>query len=775
MKRVFAAIAFFVLTLTVSAQSVPEMLQLADTLYKTNRFLDAVEFYDKISGIDKDNRMARYRLGICYKETLQYEKAKKILLELGTTPGHEYQARSLYYYSNLLRRDQEFKQADSIYSFLIALPDVNPDLVELSRKQKEGCALALRQQKANRGFSITEFEDINSKFHDFGAVINPSNQNVVLATARNRSVAQYEGNQYTGLLPDLVMYQQRRNGRFSSNTNAQNFNDLNSNWGEGSGSFTQDGKSFYFSSCKAQDGSGCQIMVSYLVEGKWTSPEPLNEYVNEPGSENKQPYITDGGDTLFFSSNRPGGLGGSDIWMSLKGLEAESWTPAINMGSVINSPEEEITPYYSSAANCLIFSSDGHVGYGGYDIYLAKGVSFFEPQIYNLGFPFNSTDDDTYFMISDSVGFISTNRVDPRDLNIYSFDIGDEALFLSLLISGESLIDSRIVSRFRDVRSLDLVTFRVEDYQGFEFFEPVAREKPKPDLVAQADTIQVDSIRSVIGEINKDVIAVVTQQTVPQNSPTVSERPDNNRPRVSPQRVREETKSNQPTKQTDKREPIATSQSLETKPRLDDVSYSSIDLAFGKRLNRELINFETIYFNYELSDLRSEAEQALTTLVNQLAGRQYQQISILAYSDWHGGASYNLELSKQRGQAVKDFLLSRGIPEGKLKVLPRGEITNPDDHWFKRIMSRKVELIVHPVHPFRLRTAKSYIVRKDNSTKNLAELLGTSEADLKLWNGITSETVGAGNTIRVYEAVNTNLDYVVSEDDLGLFKEGSGS
>ena len=459
--RILTTICLIFLLLNVQGQqSVPEMIEMADTLYKSHRFLDAVEFYEKISKLDKSNLMAKYRLGICYKETLQYKKAQKELLELGTMPNHEYQARSLYYYANLLRLDEQFKNADSVYSYLIALPDVNPELIALSRKQREGCALALRQKKVNRGFSIKAFDDVNSsKFHDFGAVINPSNQNVVFATTRNSSLSQYEGNQYDGFLPDLVSFEQRRNGKFSSNNNAQKLDNLNSHWAEGSGTFTRDGKTFYYSTCKTEDGSGCHIMVSYLVDGAWTTPEPLNDYINEPGSENKQPFVTGGGDTLFFSSNRPGGLGGSDIWMSLRGLKAESWSPPINMGGVINSPEEEISPYYSSAFNCLLFSSDGHVGYGGYDIYLAKGESFFEPEIYNLGYPFNSTIDDTYFMICDSVGFLSTNRDDHRILNIYSFEIGDEALFLSLLISGESLIDSRIVSRFRDVRSLDLVTF----------------------------------------------------------------------------------------------------------------------------------------------------------------------------------------------------------------------------------------------------------------------------------------------------------------------------
>ncbi len=490
MRRTLTVFVCLFISVTAFCQSVPKLLRLADEHYENGVYNDAIEFYDKIAGIDTSNFFARFRLADCYNKTLQYEEAKTVFLALCNIPNHEYRARSMYSYAGLLKQETRFDEADSIYSFLISVPDAEPYLVELSRKQSEGCQLALRQEKANKGFTITVMEEINSKFHDFGAVINPSNKHVVLATTRNLPGTQYEELQYEGLLPDLVSFESRNNGRFRMSSSNQEFSNLNTKWPEGSGSFTKDGSTFYFSSCQDEEGAACSIMVSYLEDGSWTEPVALNSYINEPGSENKQPAISVTGDTLFFSSNRSGGNGGSDIWMSLKGLEKESWTPAINMGSVINSPENEITPYFSSAFQCLLFASDGHVGYGGYDLYAAKGESFFEPQIYNLGDPFNSTWDDTYFAISDTVGFLSSNREDHEILNVFSFNVNNERLFLSLLISGESLIDARLASKFRDIESLDLVTFRVEDYAGYDLFEPVRPSKPKPKIL-EDNTVEV--------------------------------------------------------------------------------------------------------------------------------------------------------------------------------------------------------------------------------------------------------------------------------------------
>jgi len=415
---------------------------------------------------------------------------------------------------------------------------------------------------------------------------------------------------------------------------------------------------------------------------------------------------------------------------------------------VINSPEEEISPYFSSAFNCLIFSSDGHVGYGGYDIYLAKGESFYEPEIYNLGYPFNSTIDDTYFMICDSVGFLSSNRGEGhRILNIYSFEIGDEALFLSLLISGESLIDSRIASRFRDVRSLDLVTFRVEDYQGYEFFEPVKREKPQPGI------IENDSLSGAIGRPG-----MVASNTGRRNS-------------QGSLGMQGQRRANYVIPNVDDLQSGQSSQTNQV-----NLSNSSINQAFGRTSDIDGIPFETIYFDYNLHDLRPEAKQALSALVNQLDGKKYDQIVILAYSDNIGRETYNFDLSRGRGEAVKNYLEAGGLPGDKLKVLPRGEITKDEDHWFKRILSRKVEIIVQSEDTFEFKIARTYIIRKDNTIENIAGLLGVSVYELKSWNGLKKDSIKAGNTIRVYEKMGKkNIRYLVSEDDVSQFTENPGS
>lgn len=684
--KVYLVLLLTIVSLAVSSQSIPKLVGIADELFEAKRYIDAIEFYQKISGIDKKNYLAKYRLGFCYNKTLRYEEAKKTFIELGTNEPNDYQALALYYYANLLKLESDFEKADSLYSYLVSLPSADGDVIKLSQKQKEGCLLALRQKEVDKGYRITLLEEVNSKFHDFGAVVNPSTKELVFASTRNLPGVQYEGSQFDGVLPDLVAYEKRSNDKWRFSNLKKDFSSLNTKWSEGSGSFTQDGETFYFSSCRGENGSDCGIMVSYLVDEKWTEPVLLNEYINEPGSENKQPTISYTGDTLFFSSDRAGGIGASDIWMSLKGLDLESWTPAINMGDVINSTENDITPYYSSAFGCLLFASNGHVGYGGYDLYAAKGESFFEPEVYNLGYPFNSTLDDTYFAISDTVGFLSSNREDQRNLNLYSFGLSNERLFLSLLISGESLIDSRIVSRYRDVRSLDLVTFRVEDYQGYELFDPVKRDKPKPSILAK------ESERS-----SADSLALIASQMS---------------------------------------------------------SYQ-----------HQRTPFETIYFGFGHVMLRPEAKQAMDDLIAQLADQPYSSISVLAYTDQLGADAFNVDLSSKRGLAVKAYLAIKGIPLDKINVFARGEL-NPEtgeDHLYRRIFSRKVELVVESDAPIQLAAADSYILKNEHTVDDLASKLGVSSQDLIRWNGLKDVKIPAASTLRMFGIPNPPTSILIEE------------
>lgn len=701
---------------TLIAQSIPKILKLGDEQFENNRYLEAIPYYEKVYAVGKTNYYAGYQLGVCYEQTLQFEKAMDIFKVISQQPGQEYQTRSIYKYATLNKRESNFDLADSIYLELAKMSNVTPELLKLANRQREGCLLAKREQEQNRKFEVELIKKLNSNFHDYGATENPANGNLVFATSRNLSGEQYQGSQYSGLLPDMMMFQLKENGNYTNVSGKQRFDKLNTKWSEGSGVFNSTGDKFYYTSCENDQGNGgCKIKFSQLMDDKWSDPVVLNEFINESNSENKHPSLSVTGDTLFFSSDRPGGQGGSDIWMSLRGDEGESWLPAINMGKVINTPENEITPYYSSPHQSLMFSSNGHVGYGGYDIYGAKGNSFFTPDLFNIGFPFNSTWDDTYFFIGDSIGYLSSNKANKEVLDLYKFSVPDEKLFLSLLFAGELMVDGQIMSKYRDLGAIDLVTFRAEDYEGYALFQPVVVKKKDLRKLFNSSAVEGGTIASNLESVRAE--------------------------RSAKSRTRNEAMAVAiPEKQ------------VITK------SYESAD------------EIERLYFDYGDFRLRESSKVALDNLSQVLQNQSYTRVNLLSYSDYLGPEQGNIALSKKRGNAAKDYLVSLGIPEDKIEVLARGELRSDEqrDHWFRRVMDRRVELHVEGVSPKDLAVAKNVVLRKPLSLDMIATQLNLEPAELYEWNGQSQEVMSPGTSVRLYIPATQKLDskYFITEENI---------
>ncbi len=184
------------------------------------------------------------------------------------------------------------------------------------------------------------------------------------------------------------------------------------------GSFAPDAKRFYFTLCDASSKlvSTCEIHVTKRVGSKWSAPTRLRDYINEAGSTTTQPWVIhkEGKEILYFVSNRKGGKGGMDIWYTSRDLNSGDidFTYPINLGKQVNSIGDELTPFYDDVKGELYFSSNGHVGLGGWDIFKVSGLEKKWEQAENLGSPINSSADDFYYVLKPSRtgGFLISNR-----------------------------------------------------------------------------------------------------------------------------------------------------------------------------------------------------------------------------------------------------------------------------------------------------------------------------------------------------------------------------
>lgn len=176
-------------------------------------------------------------------------------------------------------------------------------------------------------------------------------------------------------------------------------NPLNTPFNEGAQTLSSDGHYMYFTACSRPGGAGsCDIYFSALNEGKWTMPVNIGSPVNTTSWES-QPSVTADGKMLFFSSNRPGGLGGKDLWYTIK-LDKSGWSDPVNCGRAINTEGDEMSPFIHFDGHTLYFASNGRTGMGGFDIYFSKMMNdstWTEPV--NLGYPINTYNDETGLVI----------------------------------------------------------------------------------------------------------------------------------------------------------------------------------------------------------------------------------------------------------------------------------------------------------------------------------------------------------------------------------------
>lgn len=200
---------------------------------------------------------------------------------------------------------------------------------------------------------------------------------------------------------------------------------LNTILNEGAQTISPDGSYMFFTACNRPDGLGnCDLYFSALENGRWSEPFNLGPPVNTNRWEST-PSVSADGKTLFFSSNRPGGYGGKDLWLTRLNSK-NKWTEPENLGSSINSEEDEISPFIHFDGKTLYFSSNGKVGMGGFDLYMSRlNEDSTWSQPLNLGYPINTYNDEMGLIIEagGKKAYFSSTREKAEGKDIYSFTL----------------------------------------------------------------------------------------------------------------------------------------------------------------------------------------------------------------------------------------------------------------------------------------------------------------------------------------------------------------
>ena len=383
---------------------------------------------------------------------------------------------------------------------------------------------------------------------------------------------------------------------------------INSDYNEGASTISADGRTLIFTACDGRATLGsCDLFISYREGNNWSKPENLGPVVNSPSWES-QPALSADGHTLYFASNRPGGQGNRDIWVTyLKGSE---WSKPVNLGSKINTPYDDITPFIHANDQSLFFTSKGHPGLGGHDIYVStrEGVNWSEPV--NIGYPINS--------YKDEVGLFITAD-------------GRTAYF-----SKESSVAGRIT------RS-DIVKFKMEEDTLVKSTSSYITGR-----VLNAENMKPLQASFIMEDLNDSTIRYqVTSDSVNGKYFLVLTQGHEYGVFVTKENYLFEDLSF-----------LASSNSV--------LSPDTVDILLTPIKKGASLVLENVYFDFNDYSLDQRSLSELDQISKFLREHSRLAVRIEGYTDNIGSPTYNLELSTKRAKTVYDYLINKGISKDQI-------------------------------------------------------------------------------------------------------------
>jgi len=379
---------------------------------------EALAFMDKAIELDKNYIDAWLTKAGILGETKRYEKSAAAYEQAFALDSSYSKDYKLPYAINLAGAGRFQQALDAVNQFL-----TNPNLNTQSKKAGEF-------RKRCFEFAVQYDKDHNTKNyvfapHNAGDSINTADLEYYPSVTIDGNTLVFT-RRVKGLNEDFFV--STKKGEVWSRAKGID-GDINSNFNEGAQNISQDGEWLVFTGCNFPEGLGsCDLFFSINTKKGWSKPENLGEPVNTEFWESS-PSLSPDKRELYFSSNRPGGFGGKDIYVSRR-LPNGKWSEAENLGEKINTAGDESCPFIHADNQTMYFTSNGLTGYGGDDLFLARR----QPdgtwdKVENLGYPLNTTDNEGSLIVAADgrTAYYASDRSDTRGgLDIYSFEIRED-------------------------------------------------------------------------------------------------------------------------------------------------------------------------------------------------------------------------------------------------------------------------------------------------------------------------------------------------------------
>ena len=529
-------------------------------------------------------------------------------------------------------------------------------------------------------FSIVNIgREINSEFEDYAPVLNENEDEIVFTTRRRED--NLNENVFDDNKPYEDIFTSKKTG--ATWTYAKNMGPVvNNPYHDSNVALSADGNTLFLFK---DEGGGDIFYCERQPGGEFGAPIPMPGIINS-SFEEKSVTISNDEKTLYFSSNRPGGFGGLDIYRATKDSKGE-WTNVKNLGPNINTDQDDDGPFIDYDGVTLYFSSKGRKGMGGFDVFKstldAKGVEWSEPV--NLGYPINTPDDDIYIVFSKDGkrAYYSSVRED---------GMGYTDIYLITIPEGIKNVDPTVakdpVDEPKDSTTVAIITPPTDR-------DPI--DKPvivKPDpkktiiplkyivtVVDAADKTPLDAKIRLQGSRDNVIVASSSQGAGVYEFSVTNAQPKDYRLSV-------EVDGYVFFNQNLKLEGASTSEKTVTRT----IEMRKLSVGVSGILRN-------IYFDFDKASFKTESYSELNKLESMLVQNSGMVVEIAGHTDAIGTKEYNHQLSLRRAQAVKAYLTKKGIDARRIKPVGYGKskpLASNDDEDGGRELNRRVEFKVLP-------------------------------------------------------------------------------
>ena len=612
MRNVFTIFCLAVCILLLMSCGADQAMKKGDKFYALGEYYDAsVQYrkaYSKVPNKDRAEKGRRaLKLADCYRRI--HFTSKAITAYQNAVRYKQDDSLTHFYLGQLQMRNGNYREAEKQFQMAIDSLQftVNTNYLALAKNGLKAAQMAPQWKKDGSAYTVKRMDFFNSRRSEFSPMLGGDNgEQLYFTSTRNQA----QGDEYSGITgsknADIFFSQKDDKEKWGKPQTIDS--ELNTEHDEGVCCLTPDGKAMFLTLCKTDPNYPryATIVVSNRSDAAWSKPTEL-VLSKDTLSSYAHPAVSPDGQWLYFVSDMPGGIGGLDIWRCrlLSNSEVGSLE---NLGEPVNTAGDEMFPTFRPNGD-FYFSSDGHPGLGGLDIFIARGYGGTEEQEHKItiehpGFPLNSQGDDFGMTFEGRLnsGFFSSNRGDTRGFDhLYSF------------------FNPEIVQTVKGW---------VYEQDGYELpaaqVYMVGNDGTNIKLSVRGDGSFTQEIKPGV-----DYVLLATCKGFLNHQEQL--------------RV----------------EPVTESEEYTLQFPLANISAPVL--------------IENIFYDFDKATLRPESATALDELVRLLNENPNVTIELSAHTDYKGSDTYNEGLSQRRAESVVNYLIEHGIASDRLTPKGYGE------------------------------------------------------------------------------------------------------